>query len=253
MFKDRVVPPKNGGGSGEKANDNNENLGDKKGADDNGNGKNLAKGASDNDLSNTTDKTKSSVPTVTVNLRAAADLLCVPGSFPEAIIRFEVAFNTDYGYGPRPDDCDQLSNFPSGTNFHPILLDLDRRLPLVDNAFRESNGEPHKNFCFDSFDSLDDVLEKMRKYSRSRNDGSWKDMLLCVPAQPRINVIFDYTYYTRGRRKYKLRGEGGQGVTMGQFVGAFRDQLEHIEEDIRGFPEEMLTYCGECWEKNHED
>ena len=237
MFKDRVMPPKDESGSEEKANDGDKNQ----------------NSDSDKQSSNTTDKTEGNVPTVTVNLRAAADLICVPGSFPEAMIRFEVDFNTDYGCGFRPDDCDQLSNFPSGTNFHPILLNLDERLPLVDKVFQATNNVPHKNFGFDSFDSLDDVLERMRKHSRSRNDGSWKNMLLCEPAQRRINVIFDYTYYTRGRRKYKLYGEGGCGVTMGQFVRAFRKQLTHIEEDICGFPEEMLVYCGECWEKNHED
>lgn len=249
MFKDRVVPPQDETRSGEKANDKKENMKHNKGADDDG----KQKSDSDKYRSNTTDKTEENVPTVTVNLRAAADLLCVPGSFPEAMIRFEVDFNTDYGCGFAPDDCNQLSNFPSGTNFHPILLNLDERLPLVDNVFQATGGVPHKNFGFDSFDSLDDVLERMRKYSRSRNDGSWKDMLLCEPAQPRINVVFDYTYYTRGRRKYKLYGEGGCGVTMGQFVRAFRKQLTHIEEDICGFPEEMLAYCGECWERNHED
>jgi len=243
MFKDRVVPPKDETRSGEKVNDKDENMGDKKGADDDG----------DESLSDTIDKTEDSVPTVTVNLRVGADLICVPGSFPEAMIRFEVDFNTDYGYGPRPDDFDRLSNFPSGTNFHLILLNLEECLDLVDKVFQSSNGKPYRNFNFDSFDSIDDVLERMRNHSRSRNDGSWKDMLLCVPAQPRINVIFDYTYYTRGRRKYKLRGQSGCGVTMGQFVRVFRDQLKHIEEDIRGFPEEMLVYCGECWEKNHED
>ena len=250
MFKDRVVPPKDGSGSGEKADDMKENMEHNKGADADNKNENSD---SNRNLSNTTDETKDSVPTVTVNLRAAADLLCVPGSFPEAMIRFEVDFNTDYGCGFAPEDCNQLSNFPSGTNFHPILLNLDERLPLVDNVFQATGGVPHKNFGFDSFDSLDDTLERMRKRSRSRNDGSWKDMLLCVPAQPRIDVVFDYTYYTRGRRKYKLYGEGGCGVTMGQFVRAFRKQLTHIEEDICGFPEEMLVYCGECWEKNHED
>jgi len=178
-------------------------------------------------------------------------LLCVPGSFPQAVIRFEVEFNTDYGYGPRPDDFDRLSNFPSGTTFHPILLDLERRLPLVDNVFRTTEGEPYRHFSVDSFDSLDGVLERMRKRSR-RHEGSWKDMLLCVSAQRRINLVFDYTYYD-SRRNYTLDGEGGCGVTMGQFVRAFRDQLKHIEEDVRGFPQEMLAYCSDCWEKNNED
>jgi len=167
------------------------------------------------------------------------------------MIRFEVEFNTDYGYGPRPDDFDRLSNFPSGTTFHPILLDLERRLPLVDNVFRTTEGEPYRHFSVDSFDSLDGVLERMRKRSR-RHEGSWKDMLLCVSAQRRINLVFDYTYYD-SRRNYTLDGEGGCGVTMGQFVRAFRDQLKHIEEDVRGFPQEMLAYCSDCWEKNNED
>ncbi|KAI4947543.1 hypothetical protein J4E91_006363 [Alternaria rosae] len=251
MFKDRVVPPQDEGGSGEKANDKSENMGDDKGADDHDDDKRPVKGDSDDHLSNATDNTKSSVPAVTVNLRAAADLLCVPGSFPQAVIKFEVEFNTEFIDALLPDDFPLLSNFPSGTTFHPILLDLEGRLPLVDNLFRSTDGEPYRHFSFGSFEDLNGLLERRQRRSH-RNDGSWKDMLLCVPAQQRIDVIFDFTYYSGSRRNYTLLGESGCGVTMGQFVRAFRDQLKHIEEDVRGFPQEMLAYCSECWEKNHE-
>ncbi|KAI4661286.1 uncharacterized protein J4E79_005099 [Alternaria viburni] len=428
MFKDRVVPPKDETRSGEKVNDKKENMKHYKGADDD----DKQKSDSDKNLSNTTDKTEENVPTVTVNLRAAADLLCVPGSFPEAMIRFEVDFNTDYGCGFAPDDCDQLSNFPSGTNFHPILLNLDERLPLVDNVFQATNGVPHKNFGFDSFDSLDgvvvippiinldpfsqvitppeipnnmqenikdgtdrsdsgiltgsavsdaplkilrneagsddenddneneekddnmydestdsddddndiatitvtlrtsielkglpnsfprtvivlevdfneastnpepifeftrdnafhDIIDNMeqcmhhvdeRLFDRAkiRNSGKprpwfefesfqhlqdllevsknnplpkesdWMEMLLCTPGLQRIDVVFTYRAYHDKGRTYKLFAEDNNGVTVGQFVKAFRDQLQHAEADIRKFSDKLTLICDNCFD-----
>jgi len=120
---------------------------------------------------------------------------------------------------------------------------VDERLFDWDKV--QKAGKLRPSFHFESFEHLQDLLQESKR-NQGSNDGSWMNELLCEPGLRRINVVFAYRAYRNTGRMYKLLGENGNDVTVGQFLKAFRDQLQHAEADIRKFSGELSLICNKC-------
>ncbi|KAI4947544.1 hypothetical protein J4E91_006364 [Alternaria rosae] len=178
------------------------------------------------DASTDGDDNDSDIATITVNLRTSIELQSLPNSFPRTVIVLEVDFNE------METNPDRLVEIPRGTEFHGIIGNMERK--------------PRPWFHFESFQHLRDLLEDSKNNSGT-NDGNWMDQLLFEPGLERIDVVFAYRAYKNTARKYELVGENGKDVTVGQFVKAFRDQLQHAEADIRKFSGELSLICNDCF------
>ena len=118
---------------------------------------------------------------------------------------------------------------------------------LFDRAKIRNSGKPRPWFEFESFQHLQDLLE-VSKNNPLPKESDWMDQLLCTPGLQRVDVVFAYRAHHNTGRTYKIFAENDNGVTVGQFVGAFRDQLQHAEADIRKFSDELTLICDKCFD-----
>jgi hypothetical protein len=171
--------------------------------------------------------------------RITTRLLNHPRRLP--VISFSVGF-----------DMDDWIDLPKDTmhmhwTLHPIFTHMDRYMHLIhDSLFRKGHsGESQARVDFTTFDELRAKM-KLSENTTEKEDGSWKDMLLCIPPVSWVKVTFMVSMEQGIYRDYKLCAKGKAGVTLGQFVQAFRRQLEYLDEDIRLYPFHLGLYCREC-------
>ncbi|KAH6860827.1 hypothetical protein BKA58DRAFT_443607 [Alternaria rosae] len=158
------------------------------------------------------DDNDSDIATITVNLRTI----------------LEVDFNE---METNPDHVE----IPRGTEFHGIIGNMEWCMHHVDERL------------FDPVRLRNSDLLEDSKNNSGTNDGNWMDQLLFEPGLERIDVVFAYRAYKNTARKYELVGENGKDVTVGQFVKAVRDQLQHAEADIRKFSGELSLIYNDCF------
>lgn len=213
--------------------------------DDNDDNENEENNDNVDDASTDSDDNDSDIATITVNLRTSIELQSLPNSFPRTVIVLEVDFNE------METNPDHLVEIPRGTKFHGIVGNMEWCMHHVDERLFDprrlrNSGKPRPWFHFESFQHLRDLLEDSKNNSGT-NDGNWMDQLLFELGLERIDVVFAYRAYKITARKYELVGENGKDVTVGQFVKAFRYQLQHAEADIRKFSGELSLICNDCF------
>jgi len=213
--------------------------------DDNDGNENEKKNDNMDDASTDSDDDDSDIATIKVNLRTEIRVQSLPDSFPRTVIVLEVDFNE------METNPFHLVEIPRGTEFHGIIENMERCMHHVDERLFDqvslrNAGKPRPWFEFESFQHLRALLEDSKDNSGA-NDGDWIDQLLFEPGLQRIDVLFKYRAYRNTGRKYELTGENGKDVTVGQFVKAFRDQLQHTEADTRKFSGELSLICNDCF------
>ena len=192
------------------------------------------------------DDNDSDIATITVTLRTSLELKGLPNSFPRAVIVLEVDFNEE-NTNPEP-----IFEFTRDNVFHDIIDNMEQCMHhvderLFDRAKIRNSGKPRPWFEFESFQHLQDLLEDSKNNPLPK-ESDWMDQLLCTPGLQRVDVVFAYRAHHNTRRTYKLFAENDNGVTVGQFVEAFRDQLQHAEADIRKFSDKLTLICNKCFD-----
>ncbi|KAI4641669.1 hypothetical protein J4E93_007767 [Alternaria ventricosa] len=216
--------------------------------DDNDNNENEKKDDNMDDASTDSDDDDddSDIATITVNLRTSIELKGLPNSFPRTVIVVEVDFN-EASTNPEP-----IFEFTRDNDFHDIIDNMEQCMHhvderLFDRAKIRNSGKPRPWFEFESFQHLQNLLEvSMNDPLPKKSD--WMAQLLCMPGLQRIDIVFAYRAYHNTGRTYNLVAEDDSGVTVGQFIKAFRDQLQHAEADIRKFSDELTLICNKCFD-----
>ncbi|KAI4686548.1 uncharacterized protein J4E84_005829 [Alternaria hordeiaustralica] len=213
--------------------------------DDNNDNENEEKDDNMDDESTDSDDDDSDIATITVTLRTSIELKGLPNSFPRTVIVLEVDFN-EASTNPEP-----IFEFTRDNAFHDIIDNMEQCMHHVDERLFDpvklrDTGKPRPWFEFESFQHLQELLE-VSKNDPLPKDSDWIDQLLCTPGLQRIDVVFAYRGYHNTGRTYKIFAEDDHGVTVGQFVKAFRDQLQHTEADIRKFSGEVFLICNDCF------
>ncbi|KAI4616073.1 hypothetical protein J4E83_006743 [Alternaria metachromatica] len=214
--------------------------------DDKDDSKNEEKDENMDDESTDSDDDDSDIATITVTLRTSIELKGLPNSFPRTVIVLEVDFN-EASTNPEP-----IFEFTRDNAFHDIIDNMEQCMHhvderLFDRAKIRNSGKPRPWFEFESFEHLQDLLE-VSKNNPLPKESDWMEHLLCTPGLQRIDVVFTYRAYRNTARKYHLFAEDENGVTVGQFVKAFRDQLQHAEADIRKFSDKLTLICNKCFD-----
>ena len=158
-------------------------------------------------------------------------------------------------------ECRIKRNFDKNTTFHPMVSDVSAFMHLINPHFTLSLPETEAESSASKIDSSSPLfffasLEELKEKTclpkgYQYTDGSWKDMLLCVPAVQHVRVQFDWPY-DGFRRTYRTTPRS-KGVTVGQFVSAVRRTLKHAEEDVRGFACQMSVFCEDCGRSDDPD
>jgi len=214
--------------------------------DENDDNENEGKDDNMDDASTDSDDDDSDIATITVNLRTSIELQSLPNSFPRTVIVLEVDFN-EASTNPEP-----IFEFTRDNVFHNIIDNMERCMHHVDERLFDpvklrNSGKPRTWFEFESFQHLQELLE-VSKNNPLPKESDWMDQLLCTPGLQRVDVVFAYRAHHNTGRTYKIFAENDNGVTVGQFVGAFRDQLQHAEADIRKFSDELTLICDKCFD-----
>jgi len=214
--------------------------------DDNDDNENEEKDDNMCDESTDSDNDDSDIATITVNLRTSIELKGLPNSFPRAVIVLEVDFN-EASTNPEP-----IFEFTRDNAFHDIIDNMEQCMNHVDERLFDpvklrNAAKPRPWFEFESFQHLQELLE-VSKNNPLPKKSDWMEQLLCAPGLQRIDVVFTYRAYRNTARKYNLFAEDDNGVTVGQFVKAFRDQLQHAEADIRKFSDKLTLICNKCFD-----
>ncbi|CAO2650373.1 Nn.00g016650.m01.CDS01 [Neocucurbitaria sp. VM-36] len=173
-----------------------------------------------------------------IHLRAPVVFVSEEGKLPRLGFSIDVLFRS-------------TENFDEGTVFHPMVKKLESFMHLVNPYFvlPKQNLLPRQRpvpvFTFSTFEQLKEMTKLPKGYNYK--DGSWKKMLLCVPAVKQVKVDFNWSIEGYGRR-YTLNaaGETGEAVSVGQFVKVMRLMLAHAEKNVRGFSGSMAVYCNDC-------
>jgi hypothetical protein len=118
-----------------------------------------------------------------------------------------------------------------------MLENIEKFLHLVNDYIGvQRNGDSQSVLVFDHFTELgEQVLRPMDE----DDDGSWKDHLICLPPVGRVDVVFEYMAFMNFV-------EDGRGMTMEQFVWAFRQQFSHAEGDFRKNSDSLGLRCDDC-------
>ncbi|KAG9186841.1 hypothetical protein G6011_09949 [Alternaria panax] len=100
--------------------------------------------------SDVTDSKKNGIPTIVVKLTSNITVLRYMGSYPRAVINMLLDFNGDY-HNPHP-----MAKFSKGTEFHIVLLDLEKWMHIVDDHLfdKDDNGKPRSLCQLQSFKHL---------------------------------------------------------------------------------------------------
>ncbi|KAH7385592.1 hypothetical protein BKA66DRAFT_583205 [Pyrenochaeta sp. MPI-SDFR-AT-0127] len=186
------------------------------------------------------------LPCIFIRLTAPVDVVSGKvGLLPELAFGLEVQMHSK-------------KNFTNTTIFHPVIRDFDTYMHLVNPNFKaviESHALWRRNdrlsHCLFSFKTLEQlknktVLPKNYEY----NDGSWKDMLLCVNAVEQVQIDFEWDYEGFSRTYFTPKIPG-QGTTVGQYVSCIRQFLAHAEDHVKGFAYQMGVACESCgWKED---
>ena len=188
------------------------------------------------------------MPIIIIHLKAPVDVIHgKKGKLPRLAFGIEIAFG-----GVEKEFHDE-------TEFHPMVKHLEEFMHLVHPEFtapfplHDDRWQLHSRykfstptFSFNTFEELGEKLDLPEDYEHE--DGSWKDMLISVPAVRDIEVHFDWPL-ARYIRTFAIENSGRQRVTCGQFIEAIRSMLMCAEEDVRGFAGEMDVECQTCFEQ----
>lgn len=123
--------------------------------------------------------------------------------------------------------CPEYYHFPEGTYFHPMIWYIDEYMHLIRDEISVygSNGpSDHQISRITIRGRIENIIVNERM--SEQKDGSWKGMLLCVPPVQSMTVAFGACIFEDERQYYSLYNN--EGITMGQLVRAFRDQLNMV-------------------------
>ena len=133
---------------------------------------------------------------------------------------------------------------------HPMLRDLDINMHVISKSlFRYDSGLPRNSFGVTTLDEFKSKTQTS-KNKTEREYGPLKDMLLCVPPVPYVGISIRYLALgTYSARHYKYCAKSRDGVTIGQFAEAFREQWECLRPDIRLYQFNSWLFCKDCAEE----
>jgi len=178
------------------------------------------------------------VPCIVVLLRAPLTHVVRMNELPRLAYSIEVMDGELEGY----ENLDRLVGFREDSDFHPIIENPARFMDVINPYF----VSPYEDNASLQFADLQQLIEKTSlPEDYDYEDGGWKNALICRPALGKITISMRWPFLD-ARRVYTVEKEEGEGVTVGDFVGCFREMLSHAKEDLMSFSEQLVLCCSEC-------
>ncbi|KAF1840773.1 uncharacterized protein K460DRAFT_410184 [Cucurbitaria berberidis CBS 394.84] len=177
-------------------------------------------------------------PRFSIKMKAPVDVLKIEGMLPKLAFGLEIKVRSPSG-------------FDEDTIFHPLVRNLAANMNLISPGFKLPRGERYNSdgelstpyFAFRTFEELREktCMPKGYKYK----DGSWRNMLMCVPAIEQVQVHFEWPL-NGYHRMYTIEKRLAKGVTVRQFAGAVRRMLARAEDDVTRLSGRLSVYCENC-------
>jgi hypothetical protein len=152
------------------------------------------------------------ISTLNVNLKILVETFNRQNQEPTLNFGLDV----DFDYHPEGyTNEDPEYNFALGVKFHPMLMNIEKYMHLVQKNFGvQPNKKPKESYSYIVFDTFKELGRMIRNPMSTDDDGLWKDQLLCVPAVRRVDAHFGYKAYTEDVRTFQLVARRRGGVTM---------------------------------------
>ncbi|USP74498.1 hypothetical protein yc1106_01772 [Curvularia clavata] len=175
-----------------------------------------------------------------IGIRTTAEIVRNSDSLPKLSFRTKLDLRWDMVSG-------MFSDYGRDA-FHPILRSLEGNMHLISKSFfTDESGEPTSWFDFETLDEVRMMIRKLEDETE-QEEGSWKDMLLCVPPLSVAYIHFIHGPHEQNTEMYELRARDEGGVTLGQFADIFRKELMCMEEQIKFHRFEVQLCCIRCGE-----